>query len=401
MKRLLSLFLCIILILSLCCSVFAANGDELRFNDDGSFKILLVADTQDTNHPQKAMLRLLNACLDKSNPDLVIFLGDQIHGPSMGKSERAVMAAIDAIIEPVEARGIPFAVVFGNHDDEGGVSKEFQMAYYQTFDGCLAVAGEQDITGVGNYNLTIRSSDSKKDVVNLWFFDSGTYDETGEGKYAWVEKDQLDWYEKTSNALAETNAGELLPSYAFQHIIVPEAYEMLTAVPKDTKDAVEGVSSHEGNYYILNPEYISSGDMGEAPCPPALNGGQFDAWERQGDVVAAFFGHDHVNDFIGTYKGIDLVMTQGIGFYIYGKGDEHGARVLTLKEDTPTEYETELLFYKDLVSEPLPPLFASTNGAFIQNAVLLAILALAVLISTAVVLIKHAKRKKKQATTNK
>lgn len=51
-----------------------------------------------------------------------------------------------------------------------------------------------------------------------------------------------------------------------------------------------------------------------------------------GDVVAAFFGHDHKNDFVGTYEGIDLVNTAGTGFYIYGEREYHGARLVILHE---------------------------------------------------------------------
>ena len=81
-------------------------------------------------------------------------------------------------------RGLQFAVVFGNHDDEGGVSKETQMEYYQSYPGCLASAG--NVTGVGNYNLLVYGSDGKTPVVNLWFFDSGSYAPEGQGKYDWV-----------------------------------------------------------------------------------------------------------------------------------------------------------------------------------------------------------------------
>ena len=59
-------------------------------------------------------------------------------------------------------RGIPFAAVFGNHDDEGGVSKETQLTIYQSYPGCLMSAGPDDITGCGNYNLLVWSSDGSR-----------------------------------------------------------------------------------------------------------------------------------------------------------------------------------------------------------------------------------------------
>lgn len=41
-------------------------------------------------------------------------------------------------MEPVTSQNIPFAIVYGNHDDEGKVSKQFQMAVYKSMPGCLA-----------------------------------------------------------------------------------------------------------------------------------------------------------------------------------------------------------------------------------------------------------------------
>lgn len=53
---------------------------ELKFNENGEFKILAIADTQDTDKPQKEMLEILNNALDSVKPDLVVFLGDNTAG---------------------------------------------------------------------------------------------------------------------------------------------------------------------------------------------------------------------------------------------------------------------------------------------------------------------------------
>ncbi|MFQ6938840.1 MAG: metallophosphoesterase [Oscillospiraceae bacterium] len=204
-RKIAALALCAVLLVSLMPIVFAADAaPALQFDENGEFKILIVADTQDIDKPQKETIALLEAELDAAQPDLVVFLGDQIHGPSIGKSVERTQKALDAFLQPVAERGLQFAVVFGNHDDEGGVSKETQMEYYQSYPGCLAAAG--DVTGVGNYNLLVYDSDGKTPVVNLWFFDSGSYAPEGQGKYDWVRQDQIDWYLETEAALAAGTA---------------------------------------------------------------------------------------------------------------------------------------------------------------------------------------------------
>mgnify|MGYP002524125788 CR=1 FL=1 len=185
--------------------------------------------------------------------------------------------------------------------------------------------------------------------MNLWFYDSGTYAPEGQGKYDWVRQDQLDCYLRTEAALVEKNGGTL----------------------------------------------------GEAPCPPDQNGGEFDAWKQGGDIVAGFFGHDHVNDFIIPYEGIDLVNTNGTGFYIYGAGELHGARLVTLHESDPAAYETQMLYYKDLIGTKLPFGFAGTWGAYVQRIVLLAVGALVLVgagVTVLVVRLVKKSRNKRKAT---
>ncbi|MFR1991194.1 MAG: metallophosphoesterase family protein [Oscillospiraceae bacterium] len=392
-RKIAALALCAVLLVSLMPIVFAADAaPALQFDENGEFKILIVADTQDIDKPQKETIALLEAELDAAQPDLVVFLGDQIHGPSIGKSVERTQKALDAFLQPVAERGLQFAVVFGNHDDEGGVSKETQMEYYQSYPGCLAAAG--DVTGVGNYNLLVYDSDGKAPVVNLWFFDSGSYAPEGQGKYDWVRQDQIDWYLETEAALAARNGGTPIPAYAFQHIIVPDIYDAMDIVPSSEKKngAVEGYGCRKGTYYSA-ASVIKAGTLGEAPCPPDVNGGEFAAWKQGGDIVAGFFGHDHVNDFIIPYEGIDLINTNSTGFYIYGAGENHGARLVTLRESDPTAYETRMLYYKDLIGTKLPFGFAGTWGTYVQSIVLLAVCALVLVLTGAVCLTVHLVKK--------
>ena len=116
-----------------------------------------------------------------------------------------------------------------------------------------------------------------------------------------------------------------------------------------------------------------------------------------GDVVAAFFGHDHKNDFVGTYEGVDLVNTSGTGFYIYGDREYHGARLIVLHENAPAEYDTEMLYYKDLVSEPLPGGLVSVHGKYVENIVIAAVSGLVIVIGAGIFAgVRIARRKKRR-----
>ena len=346
-KALLAVVLCAAMLVAAASPAFAAvdNNDVLRFNKDGKFKIMQISDTQDIDVPREATIMFMEKALDAEKPDLVVFTGDQLAG---GKIETAegVYAGIKAILQPVVDRGIPFTVVFGNHDNDDGcpVSRDEQFAYYQTFPGCLAYDAVPEMYGTGTHNLPIYASEGSETKFNLWMIDSNDYDRVN-GGYDYVHQDQIDWYEKTSKALEEKE-GHLVPSIAFQHIIVPEVAELLVDSPFSGENAISKVINGENKLLMLKPGK-ASGILLEFPCPSNTNSGQFASWKERGDVIAASFGHDHINTFVGNVDGIDLVMCPGVTFQSYGRYITRAVRIFELDENDPWSYDTHLYKFTD------------------------------------------------------
>ena len=369
-------------------------GTTMHARKDGSYRILLIADTQDTDEPQQLTLDLLNAELDHADVDLIILLGDVIYGPSVGADKAKAEAAIRAIVEPIAEKRIPFLVCFGNHDDEECISKAEQLAIYQNIPGCLNEF--PDIPGVGNTCLEICPQGTDEPSILLWAMDSGTYAPEEVGGYGYVTELQNQWFR---DGVAEYDANRPV-SYVFQHIPVPQVFELVIPAKPFQKGAVCTFGDFGSDWYIEKEGAVREGRFGEAPCPPKEDHGQFQSWKDCG-VKAAFFGHDHTNDYIATIDGIDVVATCGLGFYSYGRGDEHGARLLVLHTDRPSEYETQMIFYKDLIDKPLNIFQAPHIGA--QFARILfpviggAVVLIAAIIVLIVVLVKRAKKRKKAA----
>lgn len=350
MKKITAIILCACLFfsfasVSVSAKTEAANSTEkqLRFNSDGTFKIIQVADLQDTAHPAKKALEYIKEIAEDEKPDLFVLTGDNIsdsvaRGYTKANSVKRVRKAIDAFMSVFEEIGIPVAVVFGNHDAEGRVSKEEQMAIYNEYDCCVAIDEGDSLYGCGTYNLPVYSSDGKKVIYNLWLFDSNMYDDVN-GGYDHVHEDQIEWYVKTSEELKNQNGGTPVPSMAFQHIIVNEVLSTLVQADKKTDGAVKG---DDKNYYIL-PEN-AKGELLEIPCPGEVDSLQFEKMVEQGDVKAIFTGHDHNNSFEIPYKGIDIVNSPTAGFGAYG-AKNRGVRVITLNEEDTSTYETELIKY--------------------------------------------------------
>lgn len=319
------------------------EGNQLKFNDNGKFTILQIADTQDIFIARPATIEAMKRAIERVKPDLIVFTGDNIQGYGAFTEGLAKMA-IKKIMKPVTDSGVPFTVTFGNHDDEGkAISKEKQLAVFQSYKGCLAFDDNAALYGCANHNLTIKNSAGTADAFNLYIVDSGSYDTVG-GGYDYVREDQLEWYKQTSEALEAAN-GVKVPSLWFQHIPIPEIYELYNTAPEGAEGSRERFGVNRA--FELNSD-MASGILGEWSCPPDANHGQFDAMLSRGDCLGIVFGHDHVNSFTGTYKGIDLIQSPAIGYFSYGNQETRGVRVFELDENDSSSYKTYTILNKDL-----------------------------------------------------
>lgn len=320
----------------------------LRFNSDHKFKIMQIADTQEIPAVSPDTLSLINNALDREKPDLIIFTGDQIKGYSkkFKKDPAIIESTIDILVEPIAKRNIPFMVTYGNHDAQCGVDNRGQYKFYAKYDNFIS-GDLRNADDVGTADIQIYSSTEDKPVFELYIIDSHGKAKDGAG-YAPVDKEQIEWYVSRREQLKAEN-GDYLPSLVFQHIPVPEFFDVIKKVPKGTKGAVPAYGAHENEYFVLNDETIVEGGfMLESPASPDVNTGEFEAMSERGDVLGIYVGHDHNNSFVVKYKGVDLGYTQGAGFNVYGPGESRGVRIFELDETAPREYKTHTATFKEL-----------------------------------------------------
>ena len=351
-KRILSLALALVMVFGMCFSLSASAADSgvLRFDENGEFKIMHICDCQDDYPADPDMITFLDAVIKECQPDLVILGGDNTVGPpNMTREDKS--NAIKELVSVFVENKTYFTLVFGNHDHQQGFTDDELFVMYQEHgkEYCLAYDPHPELTGTATHALPVFGSDSAKAELMLYMFDSNEYVSVNgdNDEYDSVHPDQIEWYKSVSKA-AEAVNGKVVPALAFQHIIVGEVYDAL--FHETSIDMGELSRSFNGKTYSFLPrtENIEEGFLFEFPCPGYYNHGQFDAMVERGDVMGIFSGHDHTNDFVTELDGIKIINTPGATHGGYSTDFNRGVRMITVKEDNPGTFETEVVTTRQL-----------------------------------------------------
>lgn len=325
-------------------------------HEDDGFKIVQLADLHlgvgknrcldeyphhDKCEADSKTLKFVEEVLDIEKPGFVVFSGDQIMGDrSLQDSESVLYKAVD----PVIRRRIPWAMVWGNHDDEGSLSRwelsklamelpysRFQISPHDTKDNTF---------GVGNYAHQIfYENDPEVAALSLYFMDSHKYSKTGKiyPGYDWLKEEQLEYIQSLYERGMKSHIKENIHRHAamtFIHIPLPEYLNL------DSKKR-----PGESNELI--------GTFKEGVTAPRYNSGGLVALDKIGvDVVGC--GHDHCNDYClhddsTSNKNIWLCYGGGAGEGGYAGYGGTERRIRTYKFDPQTG---KITTWKRLNSKP-------------------------------------------------
>ena len=335
---------------------------------NGTFKIMQIADAQELPpHAAPDTVRLIRMAIEAEKPDLVVFTGDQLYGitPKIW-SDRFAGRVLSELLEPVAFADVPFAVTFGNHDEECGVPNRDLAKLFEPYPRYVPGERRSD-DDPGTFRVPVYGADGSV-KTDVFVFDS--HGSVTSGRSDGVEDEQLLWFESVRGAERKDGA-EAPPALVFQHIPCPEYYNVVNRVTKGAKDAVEAFGSRKGRFYALPDEIREKGGfMGESPS--VAGGAEFGVLKADGGVFAIAAGHDHKNSFVAPYEGIDLIYTQCAGFHVYGPFLKRGVRMFVLNEDDPAAYTTYTRTWEDLTDDKpsenfLQFLIATTPSSLAQG----------------------------------
>ncbi|TPX08748.1 uncharacterized protein E0L32_009810 [Thyridium curvatum] len=293
-----------------------AQRPQPRIHDTGKFKIMQLADLHlstgvgacreavpDSYNGGKCeadprTLDFVSKMLDEERPDMVVLSGDQVNGETAPDAQSAIFKYASLLIK----RKIPYACIFGNHDDEGSLPRAAQMSLIETLPYSLSRAGPEDLDGVGNYYVEVLGrGKTTHSALTVYLLDTHAYspDEKKYHGYDWLKKNQIDWFKQTANSLKPKHKeySHVHMDVAFIHIPLPE---------------------------YRDPKQVFKGQWREAVTAPTYNSGFRDALVEQG-VVMVSCGHDHANEYcamsMNTEKQLPalwMCYAGGVGFGGYG-----------------------------------------------------------------------------------
>lgn len=263
-------------------------------------KILLIADVH--NRPKSSKwartktLRDIKNIISVTKCDLIVFLGDLVHGPDFQKVDEPYEKYLREVLDLTG--NVPFAAVFGNHDDECDFTKDEILDIIGTYSNSL--------TNGRNYVINMNGE-------TLLFIDSGSY-YNGEGScYDTVKQEVIDWAkEKTADKKA----------VLFQHIIVPDIIDCLDEYRHFRPFCVSG----DKKWVKFKNNIVYTGHLGERPCPPDINTGELK--QLAPNLKGAVFGHDHKNDFELDIDGVKIIQCAGSGYNCYDKLNRASVKLL-------------------------------------------------------------------------
>ena len=281
----------------------------------------------DNVHDQETQVwRYVDEAITRAEPDLIVLAGDIIYGQTDddGSLWLEVCAKMDSY-------GIPWLVIFGNHDNESAKGVLWQIEQVQA--SAYGILCQGEATGNSNYSVGLRQGDTFR--YTLYMMDTNgchTYpDNPGEGmmddnpdialitQQAGIYNNQRAWFNRTGKAIAEQYGD--IPALVFMHIPISEAVTAARRQYQQTYQNYPFVPDLDGDAGVSNEAFVGLD-----------TGGAFWDLAKTHGVTGMFFAHQHNIATSIVWDGIRLSYGLKTSTHDYHRPDMLGSLVITLGE---------------------------------------------------------------------
>jgi hypothetical protein len=260
----------------------------------------------------------IRSVIAQTSPDLIFITGDVIYGEFDDNG-----TSFDLFCGFMDSFGIPWAPVYGNHDNESRLGVDWQNQRLEASPLCLFRTGK--VTGNGNYAVLITRNGQPYRA--LYMMDSGgcmgspsASARRGPG----FAGDQYEWLYATAEGMRAAAGGSLpaflcfhIPSFQFHRAAVEKGYQ--------TSD------EHE-KYVIGVTSPARDGDFGCKREPIGCFGTPEDFADRlhTAGIDGVFVGHCHANNTSVLWQDIRWTYGLKTGQYDYHTPGQVGGTLITL-----------------------------------------------------------------------
>ena len=272
-----------------------ADGKLLLKKPERDFVILNITDPHYSDYDKRFFYAFhaeetIKKLVKETDPDLITVTGDIVCGQSG-------VYSIDRFCDLLESFGIPWAPVFGNHDDETNCDLNYLGDRFLSCGHCLFRKGDPAM-GAGNYILHIAEQRENgafnyiESMLMMYHKDGHPNDKQKEW-FSWA----AEGIKKLSDNKAEVSIWMHIPLPEYQYAF-NEAYD----------EAAGG----------WRASFEAAGEIHERICCERRDGlpyqrGFFDLIKASGNTKQVFCGHEHLNDFSLLYQGVRLTYLLKVG----------------------------------------------------------------------------------------
>ena len=240
--------------------------------------------------------RYIRQIVERSTPDLILITGDIVYGEFDDNG-----SALTDFVSFMESFNIPWAPIFGNHENESKMGVDWQCQQFLDAKNCLFKRGE--LTGNGNYSVGIKQGDKLLRVFYMLdsngctFPSNESYDSGRIQLSSGFAREQIDWYKDSITQVKSENPDTKI-SMAFH---IPIKMFCTAFTEKYGYDSLQ--------FSAIDLDKVGNDkDFGYI-------GAAFNGWDAGGNVWSTvkalgidsiFVGHEHCISASVVYEGVRL-----------------------------------------------------------------------------------------------
>ena len=271
------------------------NMVTLKKSRDKDFVILNLTDTHFGDYDYRRFTALgviftAKQLVHRIKPDLITVSGDIVCTDS-------TVYSVKRFTDMMESFGVPWAPVFGNHDDEGNCDLNYLADVMRKGPHCILRKGPASM-GVGNYVIGITEEDGsggEKLVEALVMMDS---------HHTACNEEQVEWFAWAAQGINALSGGRAEIT-TMLHIPLAQYQYGCDEKWDSAKRAWKSGSGAVGTY---GEKVCCARDADGNP----LDNGLFAQIKIAGGKYV-FCGHEHLNNFTFVYDGVRLAYMMKIG----------------------------------------------------------------------------------------